>query len=299
LTLLAAGLIAGPVPAQTAAPPPLPPIDLGQTNILDAEGKPGGLLEVIPLGSLANRLSTGTGEPAPGRNRQRIATLVLHPVFVTESLIFGAYPGLEMLVPATRVDNQFAMGGGRTSGLGDVTISPFLQWSAEPKSGAVSIRLALQAVAPTGGYSRSRSVNTGQGAWQVSPYLAVTWRTSNRWEVSARAIYDLSGSSPSMSQTGEQISTRPGDFFALDLSTSYAITDKLRLGPGGYVLSQLSDSRSAGVPIAGSRARVFALGPVSRLQVGQATLLLAAFGEFAARNRPEGASLNFRFQYPF
>lgn len=219
--LLATVLITAPVLAQTAAPPPLPPIDLGQTNILDAEGKPGGLLEVISLGSFANRLTNGTGDNAPGRNRQRIASLVMH-----------------------------------------------------------------------------RAVNTGQGAWQISPYLAVTWRASDRWEVSARAIYDRTGSSPSTSPTGEPIGIRPGDIFALNGSISYAITDKLRLGPGGYVLKQLSDSRSAGEPIVDSRAQIFALGPVSRLQVGQATLLLAAFGEFAARNRPQGASLNLRLQHP-
>ena len=37
----------------------------------------------------------------------------------------------------------------------------------------------------------------------------------------------------------------------------------------------------------------------SRLQIGQATLLLAVFGELAGRNRPQGASVNLRFQHPF
>ena len=296
---LAAFVITAPIHAQAGAPPPPPPIDLGQTNILDAEGKPGGLLEIIAFGSFADQLTDGTGDDAPGRNHQRIASLVMHPIFVGKYSIFGAHPGFELLVPVTRVENDFAMGGGQRAGLGDVTISPFLQWSAAPKAGAVSVRLALQAVAPTGSYSSRRAVNTGQGAWQVSPYLAVTWRASDRWEVSARAIYDRTGSSTSSSPTGEPISVRPGDVFALNVSTSYAITDSVRLGPGGYVLQQVRESRSAGEPIAGSRARIFALGPVSRLQIGQATLLLAAFGEFAARNRPQGASVNLRFQHPF
>ena len=296
---LAAFLVAAPIHAQAGALPPLPPIDLGQTNILDAEGKPGGLLEIISFGSFADQLADGTGDDAPGRNHQRIASLVLHPIFVGTSSIFGAHPGLEVLVPVTRVENDFAMGGGQRAGFGDVTISPFLQWSAAPKAGAVSVRLALQAVAPTGSYSSRRAVNPGQGAWQVSPYLAVTWRASDRWEVSARAIYDRTGSSASLSPAGEPISVRPGDVFALNVSASYAITDSLRVGPGGYVLQQLSGSRSAGASIPGSRARIYALGPVSRLQVGKATLLLAAFGEFAARNRPQGASLNLRFQHPF
>ena len=299
--LLVAGLLARPAHAQVEATPrpSLPAIDLGQTNIVDAEGGPGALLEIITFGSIADRLVDGKGKDVPGRNRQRIASLVLHPILVSEASLLGAHPGMEVLLPLSRVDNDFAMGAGRRTGLGDITVAPFLQWSGRPMPGAVSVRLAMQFVAPTGDYSRERPVNTGQGAWQLSPYLAVTWRASERWELSARAIYDAVGRSPGLSPTGERIGVRPGKIFALNYSTSYAVTDRLRLGAGGYLLEQLSDSRSAGQPIPDSRAQVVSFGPVSRLQVGKAVLLLAAFGEFAARNRPAGATINLRLQQPF
>ncbi len=79
---------------------------------------------------------------------------------------------------------------------------------------------------------------------------------------------------------------------------SYAVDDRVRLGVGGYALRQLSDPRSAGAPIRDGEAQVFALGPVSRLKLGKTVLLFAAFAEFAARNRPTGATLNLRFQHP-
>ncbi len=195
-----AGLgVATSLNAQTAAPPPLPPLDLGQTNILDGEGKPGALLELIAFGSAADRLADAAGDATPGTNHQRIASFIVHPIFVADAAIAGAHPGIELLVPVSRVDNQFAAGGsGVHTGLGDITVAPFLQWSrSDPGPGAVSARLAVQVVAPIGDHAPVRPVNTGQGGWQLSPYLAVTWRAFERWEVSGRAIYDWSGSAAS------------------------------------------------------------------------------------------------------
>ncbi len=288
--------------AQTAAPPPpLPPLDLGQTNILDGEGTPGTLLELIAFGSVANRLATAAGGAAPGSNHQRIASFIVHPIFVAEATVAGAHPGIEVLVPVSRVDNQFAAGGsGVHIGLGDTTVAPFLQWSrSDPGPGAISARLAVQVVAPSGDHAPTRPVNTGQGGWQVSPYLAVTWRASDRWEVSGRAIYDWSGSATSRMAGAAPIHVRPGDLLAVNLSASYALSDAWRLGIGGYGLQQLSLSRSAGTSLPGSRQRIYALGPVARWHVMNATLIPAAFIEFGARNRPQGVSFNLRFQHPF
>ena len=188
--LLSAGVLVPPAmaTAQTSAPPPLPPVDLGQTNILDGEGAPGALLEVISFGSIADRLANDKGDAAPGDNHQSIASFVLHPILVSSTVIAGAHPGLEVLVPISRVDNDFASGGsGERTGIGDTTLAPFLEWSPQkPGPGTVSLRLALQFVAPTGSYGSARAVNTGQGSWQFSPYAATTWRASKEWEVSAR-----------------------------------------------------------------------------------------------------------------
>ncbi len=55
-----------------AAVEPLPPLDLGQTNILDGEGGPGRVLEVITFGSGAGRLADAGGHAVPGSNDQQV-----------------------------------------------------------------------------------------------------------------------------------------------------------------------------------------------------------------------------------
>ena len=154
-------------------------------------------------------------------------------------------------------------------------------------------------IAPTGDYRASAAVNTGQGGWQVSPYLAVTWRVSPRWEISTRAIYDWSGSARGQAADGSRLRLQAGDQFALNASASYALTPAWRAGLGGYLLHQVGPARVDGVSTPDSLQRVFALGPVSRWQVGKTAILVAAYGEFEARNRPEGVSANIRLQHPF
>ena len=286
--------------AQSVPLPPLPPVDLGQTNILDGEGKPGGLFEAIGFGSIAGRLTDRAGNDVAGRNHQRIGSLVAHPIWVASPTVWGAHPGVEILVPVTHIENDFAgTGSGHASGLGDVTVAPFLQWSPAPAAGALSARLALQVVAPTGERHASDAVNVGQGSAQVSPYLAVTWRVSDRWEMSARAIYDWSGATSQPTVQGSRIEVRPGALAAINLSTSYAWTQTLRLGVGGYALRQLTASSAGDVDPAGGRQQVYAAGPVVRWEQGGVVLLFAAFDEFGAHNRPEGVTFNVRLQKPF
>ena len=297
-------LLSATVPSLVARaapqPPPLPPVDLGQTNIFDGEGAPGVLLEAIAFASLANRLATASGSSSPGSHHQQIASLVLHPVAVAPLSVVGAHPGIEVLVPLAYVHNAFAgPGSGHDLGLGDLTIAPFLEWSKpRPSAGDVSLRAALQVVAPTGARNEDQPVNVGQGAWQVSPYVAATWRASTKLELSARPIFDWTGTAMVRSSAGVAASVRAGDFVVLDASVSYEVATFLRAGLGSYTLWQLRDSSANGLPLEGSREQVFALGPVTRWTLGGFSLLGAAFAEVDARNRPEGLTVNVRLQHP-
>ncbi len=294
-------LALGPRGADAGQTEPLPPLDLGQANILDGEGGPGRLLEIITFGSGARRLADADGRSVPGDNDQQIISAVAHPILVSPASVLGAHPGVEVLVPVSHVNNGFAASGaGHDTGLGDTTVEPFLEWSSpHPKAGTVSARLALGVIAPTGDHHAAAAVNTGQGGWQVSFYLAVTWRVSSRWELSARAIYDWSGSARGRSAAGSRRRLQAGDQFALNASASYALTPAWRAGLGGYLLHQIGPARVDGVSMPDSLQRVFALGPVARWQVGRTAILVAAYGEFQARNRPEGMSANVRLQHPF
>jgi hypothetical protein len=287
-----------PAISWSGTPIPLPPADLGQTNILDGEVLPGAMFEVIGYGSGANDLKDENENTVGGRNRQRVYSLILHPVYVWNSKFLGAYPGVEVLIPFAHVQNNFSVpGSGSDAGPGDLTVAPFLQWSPSNfTKGSLSVRVALQISAPTGDYHTSEVVDTGHGSWQLSPYVATTWRITDRWELSDRLIYDWSGVVDGMDADGAPSRLRAGNFLALNASLSYPLTQNVRAGFGGYMLHQISPSTSDGRDVSQSLQSVNALGPVTRWSFTRCNLLFAAYREFGAKNRPEGMSANIRFQ---
>ncbi|MBB3695221.1 transporter [Sphingomonas sp. BK580] len=278
---------------------PLPPADLGQTNILDGDGGPGALFELIGAGYLADEIVDSGGHSTPGRQRQRIAAVVLHPVYTAKASILAAHPGLEVLVPVSRVRNEFGSpGSGTASGFGDVTIAPFLQWSSRPdQAGSISVRAAVQVVAPTGRRRADRPVNLGSGAWQVSPYVATTIHLSKAWDLSGRAIFDRSGTSDGVDGDGVALRARAGDFLVINGSLAALAAPDWRVGVGGYLLQQTGRSRIDGAKV-GDRQRAMALGPVSRWQIAGMNLLVAGYAEFGVRDRPRGFIFNMRIQRP-
>ena len=298
---LIAGMAVSSSPSWAGPPVPLPAADLGETNILDGEAGPGALFEIIGYGEAANSLKDASGNSVNGRNHQHIYSTILHPVYIANTQIAGAYPGVEVLIPFAHVQNNFSVPGtGSDTGAGDITIAPFLQWSPQnPGKGSVSVRAAIQLTMPTGDYHASEAVNAGYGGWQVSPYVAATWRVTDKWEVSGRFIDDWSSPVNGLDVEDMPARLRAGNFMVLNASASYAVTPQTRLGIGGYMLRQISDSTVDGAAVPGSLQRVNALGPVTRWSGGRWNLLFAAYKEFEARNRPEGFSTNVRFQWFF
>jgi Putative MetA-pathway of phenol degradation len=183
--------------AQAASPVPQPPVDLGETSFLDGEAGPGGLFEVIGNGYVVSQFTNASGGRVAGSNRQWIGTAIVHLAYVSNVPLAGGLLGAEMLIPASILHLQVPGTPQATEGgLGDVTFAPFIQWTNLPVwQRPLSVRLAIQGVAPTGQYSPNDPINAGSDAWQVSPHLAFTWRISDRWEISGRSIYDWSSRS--------------------------------------------------------------------------------------------------------
>ena len=269
-----------------------PPLDLGQTSFLDGEGAPGFLLETIGLGTVASYATDAAGRAAPGTNKQWSANVTLHPVYTSPLSLLGGNPGIEFLFPfsATHL-NVPGQPVTTQGGVGDVTISPFIQWSGGRLLGRpFASRLALQGVAPSGSYRASRPVNGGVNVWQVSPYYALTWQPLDRWEISIRLIYGWSSRNTAPPPALDAGSVRPGGQFAANYAASYAVTPKLRLGLSGYVLRQVADTRLGGRAVTGLQQQTFGLGPGLLWNVGSARVIANVFREFGTRNRPEGVN---------
>jgi hypothetical protein len=277
-----------------------PPLDLGQTSFLDGEAGPGALFEVIGNGYVAPQFNNASGGRVPGTNRQWIASTIFHFAYVSDIPVAGGFLGAEALLPVATLHLQVpGVGQATKGGLGDVTLAPFIQWTKLPIwQRPLSVRVAIQAVAPTGQYSPNDPINPGLGAWQVSPYLAFTWRVSDRWEISGRSIYDWSGRNDRPPTSFDATSIQAGGQFAQDLSVSVAVSDAWRIGVASYGLWQTGDARVDGQAVAG-RQQVIGLGPGLLWSDGHATVIANVYQEVAVHDRPQGTSVVLRLLHPF
>lgn len=301
-TALAAFVASGAVANAARAVPSVaqPQMDLGQTSFLDGEAGQGALLEVIGDGVTADYFTASNGKRLPGRHEAQTGSITFHPAYVSGLQFVGGHPGVEGLLPIVVAHSDLVGQPEATmGGVGDITIAPFVQWSGASLLGRpLSARLALQLVVPTGSYSPHNQINFGQNAWQLSPYLAATWRVAQRWEISSRLTYDWSGRNDNPSPAYGTSNIQAGDQMEMNLSASYAVSERWRIGLAGYALRQLDDARVAGAPIPGSRQQAFGLGPGVLWNLGSATVIATAYREFATENRPEGYQLVLRLLQP-
>ncbi len=300
---LAAVVASGAIIHTTQASPPVgePQVDLGQTSFLDGEAGPGALLEVIGDGTSAGYFTDPSGGRLPGRHKLWTGSLTIHPAYVSDWPLLGGHLGVEALFPFVVVHQNVEGERKITLGaIGDITLAPFVQWSGGSLFGRpLSVRLALQFVAPTGAYSPARVTNIGQNAWQLSPYLAMTWRTTEQWEISGRLTYEWSGRNDRPAPAFDADNIQAGDQMEMNLSASYAVAKDWRLAVAGYALRQLRDAKIGGAPVAGSRQQAFAVGPGMLWTFGSTSVIGTAYREFATENRPEGFQMVFRVLQPF
>ena len=94
-------------------------------------------------------------------------------------------------------------------------------------------------------------------------------------------------------------STQAGQAIHANFSTSYALAPELRAGIGGYALWQLTDDKTDGAALQRSRERAYGLGPGLMWRRGGNMLAANIYGEFGARNRPEGMRISIRLAKAF
>lgn len=273
----------------TPPAPPQPMVGLGTTTMLDAEGGVGSLFQVLGTGYHATRVNDASGDKAPVDFRQDAQSVLLHYVYTSNLKLLGANLGGEVILPVAHVNLHVGALRDSTSGVGDTILGLVLQWQQLTLfDRPFSARFDLNVVAPTGSFDRDEAVNLGNKLWQISPYIATTLRVTERWEISNRINYNLSSVSHRQPYATLHESAQPGDQLAVNLSTSYAINETWRIGIGSYMLQQLSDSKTDGARIRGSRQSVFGVGPSVRFSHGRTMVIASAYKEFDAQNRSEG-----------
>ncbi|MFT3857408.1 MAG: transporter [Aquabacterium sp.] len=250
------------------------------------------------------------------------STQVLLPrlTYLSTDKVLGANIGLTAMLPLVRREATFGLVvptlaaahplnqglqataagmSGRTTGLGDVEVSPIMHWELAENQTVV---FAPTLVLPTGDYDAAQRLNPGFGNF-------VTFRPSvqyayigDGWDVGARAVL-------SFNTRNKDNGYYSGNMFNLDYQLMKFVSEDVRVGLQGYFVRQLSDDTQkldglsptwAKEIIDGNKMRVNAAGPaVGWLPNGGEFLLEGKFlKEWGARNRTEGQAWWLTFSKP-
>ncbi len=280
----------------------LPPVNLGDSNFLDGVAGPGLLLEETIEYYHANRFTDFKGIKIPGDNSVVNWISLTHVAYLTKWKILGGYYGFEALLPAVRVDLDTDLGiRGHQSGLGDLTLSPFIiQWVDHKIFNMPYFhRIDFPFILPTGRYDKDSAVNIGSHLYSFNPYYAFTLFITPKLETSWRFHYLWNSKNHNPPKAFAADSVQPGQAFHFNYAFSYEILNGLRAGIAGYYLDQITSDKVDSRKIPHSKEEVFAIGPGFMFSKKGFFIYLNAFYETGAENRSEGKKISLRFSKVF
>jgi len=248
---------------------------------------------------------------ARGKNTQgldfdlRIVAEALRLVFFPGMKVLGGEYGFYFAASVYSADISAKNRGvvlmdDRFSGVGDVVFSPLLlgwHWG----QGLHTI-LSLDLYAPTGHYNPKHPATTllARNHWTFEPTLAITVIVSPGIDLSSKVMVDFHTTNDDyLDLYSRRHSLRPGRELHVDLALGVPLADNLRLGLLGYVYKQISDDEIDGHRVKDDRGFVFALGPGARFLGDNYALVLKAYHELKAKNRPQGYGLWLKIQGRF
>ncbi|UFH51249.1 SphA family protein [Pseudomonas sp. KNUC1026] len=279
----------------------LPGLNLGSTSFYDGSPVPGGpglYLEQYFTYSKASRFNDADGHKL-GLPRQDVTVFAptTQLIWVPEPMSNGATLGVTALVTSLAhvsvhdgLDNAVLSS---REGIGDLTIGPFLQLPTLTRadgSPLLTQRIEADFVLPTGAYDRDKSINPGSNFFSFNPYYAATYWFTPKWSVSGRFMYLWNAENHDPQRSfGDVSDTQAGQALHANLTTQYALTDKLSVGINGYVLKQITDTRIDGHQASGRREKVWAIGPGFAYAFDRENVLTVnSYFEQGAENRTEG-----------
>ena len=224
------------------------------------------------------------------------ADLVLfNALYVFETPVLGARASLGVtgLVGRNSVGVDATLtgpGGGMISGsrsqaitgFGDLYPQAALKWN----QGVHNFMVYTQWGLPVGAYNANRLANLGMGHWSADAGAGYTYfNPQTGFELSAVAGFTYNFINPATQYQN-------GVDFHLDWAVSQFLSKQLHIGLVGYVYQQLTGDSGAGAMLGPFKSQVYAVGP----QIGylfpvgdmQGYVNLKGYGEFGAKNRPEG-----------
>jgi hypothetical protein len=142
---------------------------------------------------------------------------------------------------------------------------------------------------PVGDYEPNRLVNLGLGHWAIDGGVGYTYfnpQTGYEFSVVTGLTYNF---------INPYLDYQNGVDWHLDWGASRFLSKQFHIGLVGYAYQQLTGDSGAGATFGPFKSRVFGIGPQMGylFPVGdmQGYLNLKGYGEFGAKNRPEGWNL--------
>ena len=284
----------------------LPGMNLGSTSFEDGGGGFGTLLEWSASRFDATRHYDADGDRIHTRFDRSLWIHRLHYAYTSRVPFAKGYLGMDVIVPLMDFKLQSGPVHAHAQGIANPSVGPYVQWLDQQLFGRRwDARFALNVTLPWGDYRRGATLNLGTRYTSVNPYYAFTWHLDPRWEISGRVMYLWNGighdpEARLSAQFGAPVhSIQPGQAIHYNLSTSYALTPRWRVGAGMYQLQQISADRINGQAQANSHERIFGLGPGIQWRNDRHRLVANVYVEGLAENRAAGTQVVTRYQYVF
>lgn len=264
----------------------------GVENFLVGAAPPPGFY-VLSYGNVyrADTLKDGRGNDVPLPEFKVSANaLATRFVWSTPTSVAGGNVVWHAIVPLVDLKVQVPGLSQKKAGIGDITFGPGLAFHHSPKLHSV---VALDLVAPTGGYNRSDLTNIGRNYWSVQPLYTVSYIDPTGFN----GDFKLTGN---FNQRNKDTDYKSGSELYLDYSAGWGLGNGWVLGVGGYAMRQLSNDTQAGVSLPDSKGEAFAIGPSVKYDNGKGWFITAKLQrEMSVKNRPQGHALWIKTIIPF
>ncbi len=221
---------------------------------------------------------------------------VVRVIYSSEFEIFGGTWMAHVVVPY--LDTDYDSLGFDDSGIGDITIDPFLvawHW------GEYHAIAGIEIVVPTGDYERGNPASAGKNFWSIEPAVAFSglYQSGFSWSIKLMYDFNLKNDDWFNTATGTVGELEPGQEFHFDYAVDYDLGGGFRAGLAGYYYKQVTDDEFDGTEIENERGQVFAIGPSVKYDYSSMSFVARYVWETEVENRPEGNAFWLKFLYGF
>ncbi|QUN06986.1 transporter [Shewanella yunxiaonensis] len=229
----------------------------------------------------ASKLADANGNALPINMKLDATATVNRMVYQTDIGVFGGQLGFYSLIPLAHASATSLVGSGTKSGLGDITVGPYVSWHFNKNWHAAA---AVDFDMPTGEYNKNDFVNLGRNYWAFEPVFVVTYLADNGIEVSTKFMYDFN-------TKNDDTDYKSGNEFHIDYAAGYHYK-QWTFGLSGYYYTQVTADSGSGATNGDYKGKVNGIGPSIKYDGSSGmSIELKYQNEFGAENKTEGEKL--------